>query len=656
MTITDHVISLCQYLLCEMGLTTEGSFLSRNYNRGAYYEEVSCKESRCKDDEDGFRPAHMMVSHEGLKSRLGLRRRYWGKEKFMKSRLQYYCTNSSLSTFQLASDGTIQAQILMSGDIHQNPGPIRNPCSVCGRPVAKNHHALDCTRCKRRCHIGPKCGNISVHVYKKMLAETSLRWDCPSFNTDLEVGLIENESTIPTMDSIIDERETSFAGNAFEELKIEMGKHGMKIGHLNVNDLLSKFSQIELLLVECKFDVFAITETHLNSKIRDEEILIAGYSVERPDRKGKGGGGCLIYYKDNLTVVPFSDYIDEFREVESAWIEVNIISQKFLLGALYRPPTDFSFYGSLQNILSKIVTKRKNIILMGDLNSDLLQRSNENHPGKRLKRILCSYDLTNMIKEPTRISNTAKTLTDLIIVKDDSKIYKHGVFEPGISDHKLIFCTLNIKRKYPKAQFKDVRVRNTFDEERFKQVLDKTSFWVANIFEDVDDVCYTWEKLYNDILNEFTKTRRAKVMTHKQPWIDRELEKLMNKRYKALLQWQQNRTDSRLRQIYQELRNKVNKDLSKAEANYWKDQFANASSSKEFWQIVGKLRKKTKNANIVALKDDDGMLRTLDTEKVEILNSFFADVGENLVKKFGESDRCGYSFINRVTPTCDEIK
>ena len=89
---------------------------------------------------------------------------------------------------------------------------------------------------------------------------------------------------------------------------------------------------------------------------------------------------------------------------------------------------------------------------------------------------------------------------------------------------KLIFCTLSFKRKHPKAQFKDVRVKNKFDEERFKQVLDETPFWaVANIFDDVDDICYTWEKLYKDILNYFTKTRRAKVMTHKQPWIDREL-------------------------------------------------------------------------------------------------------------------------------------
>ena len=66
--------------------------------------------------------------------------------------------------------------------------------------------------------------------------------------------------------------------------------------------------------------------------------------------------------------------------------------------------------------------------------------------------------------------------------------------------------------------------------------------------------------------------------------------------------------------------------------------------------------KKTKKANIIALKDDDGMLKTLDSEKVEILNNFFADVGENLARKFGQSNSCGNSFINIVTPVCDEIE
>ena len=76
-----------------------------------------------------------------------------------------------------------------------------------------------------------------------MITKRCWQKHCPSCNTDLEIGLIENESTVP-MDSIIDERETSFAGNAFEELKIEMGKHVIKIGLIYVNGLLSKFLQI----------------------------------------------------------------------------------------------------------------------------------------------------------------------------------------------------------------------------------------------------------------------------------------------------------------------------------------------------------------------------------------------------------------------------
>ena len=56
---------------------------------------------------------------------------------------------------------------------------------------------------------------------------------------------------------------------------------------------------------------------------------------------------------------------------------------------------------------------------MGDLNSDLSFKRNkdaESHFGKRLLRILRSYGMKCIIKEPTRISDTAQTLIDLIIV------------------------------------------------------------------------------------------------------------------------------------------------------------------------------------------------------------------------------------------------
>ena len=36
----------------------------------------------------------------------------------------------------------------LSGDIQPDPGPVKHPCVICERPVAKNHHiALQCDSC-----------------------------------------------------------------------------------------------------------------------------------------------------------------------------------------------------------------------------------------------------------------------------------------------------------------------------------------------------------------------------------------------------------------------------------------------------------------------------------------------------------------------------
>jgi len=56
-------------------------------------------------------------------------------------------------------------------------------------------------------------------------------------------------------------------------------------------------------LSETKFDIFAITETHLCENITDNEIFI-GYLFKRKDRTGQKNkwGGVLICYRDYLEI------------------------------------------------------------------------------------------------------------------------------------------------------------------------------------------------------------------------------------------------------------------------------------------------------------------------------------------------------------------
>ena len=55
-----------------------------------------------------------------------------------------------------------------------------------------------------------------------------------------------------------------------------------------------------------------------------------------------------------------------------------------------------------------------------------------------------SFDLTQLIKEPTRITDSARTLIDLIMVNNEHRIVKSGVVPVPLSDHYLVFCIIKV--------------------------------------------------------------------------------------------------------------------------------------------------------------------------------------------------------------------
>ena len=74
--------------------------------------------------------------------------------------------------------------------------------------------------------------------------------------------------------------------HAFPELSAQvLSTRGLRCAHLNVNGLFHKIEQIKTLLNECKFDVLAITETHLSKDVEDNKIKVPNYEFIRKDRK-----------------------------------------------------------------------------------------------------------------------------------------------------------------------------------------------------------------------------------------------------------------------------------------------------------------------------------------------------------------------------------
>ena len=261
-----------------------------------------------------------------------------------------------------------------------------------------------------------------------------------SFYTD------ENLS-ITSIDSCVEEE--GIEGFCLDQLRdeIQTGNKRLSTAHINVNGILTrnKLTEIKILLDKTKIDCLGITETKLNKNDSDESLKIEGYKIIRKDRTRNNGGGCLLYYKQHLKVINV-EYDDNYN-IEAVWVDITSQSQSLLLGVIHRPPEANDFYESFGVCLEALWTRRKNLIIMGDLNSDLRERQDQSlsQNGKLLKTLMVRFGLKNMIKQSTRVTQNTETLIDVILTSDEKKISKDGVFDTGIADHSLVYAKVDLR-------------------------------------------------------------------------------------------------------------------------------------------------------------------------------------------------------------------
>ena len=504
---------------------------------------------------------------------------------------------------------------------------VQNPCSVCKRAVARTHRAVWCKSCHLKCHI--KCGKIAPKDYNNVL--TNLFWRCPSCESMLNLTISDN---------------------VYEDLlnTLNGAKTGLTIGHINVNGLRGKIAEIRYLLSEVKFDVIAITETHLSSDIENNEILVDDYNIIRQDRDNgqSSWGGTAIYFKCSLNGYCKIN-INKFQ-IESSWLELNIRSQTVLIGCVYNPPGNNKiFIESFDKLLQQRSLQRKNLVILGDINIDLLSDYNSK---KLLLNLLLRSNMQNVITEATRITNTSRTLIDMAFTPKTAKILCSGSLDYGISDHHLIYLKLDLKKQKQKPKIITCKNFKNVDVQKLQQEIDYAPWHICDLFDDIDDTTWAWETMYKSIVNEHIKERRVKIRSKSSPWMNGSIRKELNRKYKLLKTAQNTNSDSDWKQ-YKVARNYCTHLVRSAEAIYWKKRFSDVSTSREFWKTIKEFQGQQRDTSIGPIKDLDNQKVVNDVAtKCNVFNEYFSTVGlsTNLT-----NDTASNSHIYRVTPIVSEL-
>lgn len=97
---------------------------------------------------------------------------------------------------------------------------------------------------------------------------------------------------------------------------------------------------------------------------------------------------------------------------ECVFVKVIFHTNKcIIIGSIYRPPSSpAETFDRLISTISSISCKNE-IILLGDFNKNWLDKSSD-----KVKKLLSSLNLTQLIKEPTQITPTTQSLLDWILV------------------------------------------------------------------------------------------------------------------------------------------------------------------------------------------------------------------------------------------------
>lgn len=372
-----------------------------------------------------------------------------------------------------------------------------------------------------------------------------------------------------------------------------------------------------------------MSETRLHTNSPTAGLNVPGYNIFRKDRSEGRGGGVIFYIRDHLKYKQITWSC--VTNLECIGLTITISQQMtFTLIGIYRPPLALSgFYEELKAILNECNFKNE-VVLLGDFNVNWNDKTNRKH----LQFLANSFELTQLIKEPTRISSFSKTCIDLVFTNKAHRIQKIYNMVTGLSDHNMILFS----RKLTKNRFtcllgkQSEQLRIPKGEIQNLENALNDIIWSDHLtYDHVNENCHAFMTVIQDTMYHFMEKCKSKPRKKDHlPWVNSEIWALMKQRDHAPKMAIKTK-NAHNRKIFTTIRNKVTKEIRNAKTHFFINAIRHArGNAKEVWTNIKKLTGNNfTNRSIRELQIDNNV--TYDqNEIVTALNTYFIDSVRNL--------------------------
>ena len=231
-------------------------------------------------------------------------------------------------------------------------------------------------------------------------------------------------------------------------------------------------------------------------------------------------GGICIYLRSTINYKLRPDV--ESNHTEALCIEIlKPNSRPFAVISCYRPPNSNvdQFFNEFSSLIEQLDNEDKELYILGDLNCNLLAEQKD-QPTNRLLLLSEEFQLTQLIKEATRITDKTRTLIDVIFTNNRNRIVDSGVLHLGISDHSLIYVIRKISiPSKTRPTMTTIRQFKNFNSTKFKEELEKQISANVSNHDDPNDMWLLWKQSFLYVANKHAPLKLKRVRNKKSPWI-----------------------------------------------------------------------------------------------------------------------------------------
>ena len=322
----------------------------------------------------------------------------------------------------------------------------------------------------------------------------------------------------------------------------------LKFFHWNLNSLCArgglKKQLIQAYDAVYKYDIIAVSESMLDSTIKNDDIFIEGFSkdIYRSDHPSntKIGGVCL-YYRDKLPIKRRTD-LELLQEMIVS--EISLSRKKIILATLYRSPSQDSkqfetFIDKLQQFFNVLTNENPHsIILTGDFNCRSSQwwSDDEDTPqGTALDELMETNNVYQLIDEPTNVRTQGMSCIDLVVTDQPNMFVDYGV-HPSLDphcEHQIVFGKINVSVPSPPPYKRTIWDYSKTNVSLIRTCVNDIDWQDLLCGLNPGEMAVSFTENLLRILTLYIPNKTIKINDKDAPWITPELKSAIKRKHRA---------------------------------------------------------------------------------------------------------------------------